>query len=107
MTRILIKNGKIVDGTGSDAFSADVLLEGGKILEVDSLKDVEADVVVDAKGKVVSPGFIDMHSHADLSLPIAPFAESLAHQGITTVVAGQCGISPSPAQIILSGMPWP
>ena len=52
--------------------------------------------MIDASGCVVTPGFVDMHSHADFTLPIGPTADSLVHQGITTVVIGQCGVSPVP-----------
>ena len=96
MFDILIKSGLVVDGSGTVGFRADVAIEGGRIAEVGLLPGTEAATVMDATGLVVAPGFIDMHSHADFSLPVCPTAESLVHQGITTAVVGQCGYSPAP-----------
>jgi len=93
---ILIKNAWIIDGTGAPAFEADVAVEGRTITGVSQLGQKKAKMVIDAKGCVVTPGFIDMHCHADFSLPILPTANSLVHQGITTAVIGQCGVSPAP-----------
>ena len=96
MFDILIRSGLVVDGSGTAGFRADVAIEGGRIAEVGLLPGAEAATVMDATGLVVTPGFIDMHSHADFSLPVWPTAESLVHQGITTAVVGQCGNSPAP-----------
>ena len=93
---ILIKNGWVIDGSGAAGFRADVAIRKGHIADVSLLAAAEATTVVDAAGLVVAPGFIDMHSHADFSLPVCPTAESLVHQGITTAVVGQCGFSPAP-----------
>jgi N-acyl-D-amino-acid deacylase len=93
---ILLKNATVVDGEGSAAFEADILLEGQVIRQVGRLGIAGAKKTFNAKGLVVSPGFIDMHCHADFSLPITPSADSLVHQGITTAVVGQCGLSPAP-----------
>jgi N-acyl-D-amino-acid deacylase len=73
-----------------------VAIANGRIVEVGPLPSTEASAAIDATGLVVAPGFIDMHSHADFSLPVCPTAESLVHQGITTAVVGQCGYSPVP-----------
>lgn len=96
MNDILFKNAIVVDGTGSPAFEADILIEGPVIREVGALGGKRATGTIDAKGLVVCPGFIDMHCHADFSLPMVPSADSLVHQGITTAVVGQCGLSPAP-----------
>jgi N-acyl-D-amino-acid deacylase len=96
MLDILIQNGEIVDGTNTPSYRADIGIEGDRIVDMGALKGAAAKTVVDATGRVVVPGFIDMHSHADLSLPAAPEGASLVHQGITTVVTGQCGMSPAP-----------
>jgi N-acyl-D-amino-acid deacylase len=96
MYDILIRNARVIDGTGQPPIEADLAVEGGRIAEVGRLENAQAQTVLECRGKVVSPGFIDMHSHADFSLPIQPTAESLLHQGITTAVVGQCGISPAP-----------
>ena len=96
MIDLVIKNGHVLDGSGNPGTAADIAVEGDRIVDIGNLDGLEAKEVLDVKGKVVSPGFIDMHSHSDISLLVAPYAESLAYQGITTVVTGQCGISPSP-----------
>jgi N-acyl-D-amino-acid deacylase len=96
MLDILIQNGEIVDGTNSPGCTGDLGIEGGRIAEIGVLEGAAAKNVIDATGRVIVPGFIDMHSHADLSLPAAPEGASLVHQGITTVVTGQCGMSPAP-----------
>jgi hypothetical protein len=84
MCSILIRSGLVVDGSGTEGFRADVAVDYGRIAEVGLLPDADAATVIDAAGLVVSPGFIDMHSHADFSLPLCPTAESLVHQGITS-----------------------
>ena len=96
MVDILIRNGVVVDGSGAARYRADVAIERDSIVDVGPMADANAEVVIDASGCVVAPGFVDMHSHADFSLPMCPTADSLVHQGITTVVVGQCGASPAP-----------
>ncbi len=96
MIDLLIRNGQIVDGTGAVRIAADVAVSGTHIVEVGKLAGVQAETVVDALDCVVTPGFVDMHSHTDFTLPILPTAESLVRQGITTAVMGQCGSSPAP-----------
>ncbi|MCJ7623810.1 MAG: D-aminoacylase [Anaerolineaceae bacterium] len=96
MTDILIKNGQVIDGSGVVGKFADVAIRGDQIIDIGSLEGVKADQVIDAAGKIVSPGFIDMHSHHDMACLVNREADSLVQQGITTVVSGQCGISPAP-----------
>ncbi len=96
METTIIRNASVIDGTGGSAFKADVQITGDKITEVGRLEDDDAGHIVDASGLTLTPGFIDMHSHADFSLPLIPTADSLVYQGITTVVIGQCGLSPAP-----------
>ena len=96
MLDIVIRDGMIIDGSGSSAVPGDVLVHQGRIIDTGSIGQVDAERTIDASGSVVAPGFIDMHSHADFSLPVCPTAESLVHQGITSTVIGQCGISTSP-----------
>lgn len=93
---ILIKNGYIVDGTGKPAYTADMLIQDGSIAQIGSI-DVPAERVINASGKYVVPGFIDMHAHADSTLPVWPDAESEVGQGVTTLFCGHCGLSPVPA----------
>jgi N-acyl-D-amino-acid deacylase len=94
---LLIRGGTVVDGSGEPGRSADVAVQGGRISAIGDLAKWAAGTVVEAAGLVVSPGFIDMHSHSDLSLLINPRAESKLRQGVTTEVIGQCGFSPAPA----------
>jgi N-acyl-D-amino-acid deacylase len=96
MCDIVIRNSLVIDGTGSKPFEADLALKGQSISGVGRIGQTRADTVIDAGGCAVAPGFIDMHSHADFSLPVNPTADSLLHQGITSVVVGQCGLSPAP-----------
>jgi N-acyl-D-amino-acid deacylase len=96
MVDILFRNGEVIDGSGAKARKADVAVEGNKIVMVGDLSNIQADEVIDVTGKVVSPGFIDMHSHADMTISVINEADSLVHQGITTIVSGQCGSSPVP-----------
>ncbi|MEJ2732693.1 MAG: D-aminoacylase [Anaerolineae bacterium] len=96
MLDILIQNAEIVDGTNTPRYRGDVAIERDRIAHIGALEGAAARTVIDATDRVVVPGFIDMHSHADLSLLVEPEAESLVRQGITTVVTGQCGMSPAP-----------
>ncbi len=96
MYDVLIRKTRVVDGTGQPPMEADVAVAGGRIAAVGRLDGAEALTVLEGRGRVVSPGFIDMHSHADFSLPLQPTADSLVLQGITTAVIGQCGLSPAP-----------
>ncbi|MFC2163749.1 amidohydrolase family protein [Acidobacteriota bacterium] len=94
---VLITNAKIVDGTGKAAYTGSVAINGEKIAAVGNIKG-DADITIDAKGLIVSPGFIDPHSHADWMIYEYPLAENLIMQGITTVLAGNCGQSPGPTK---------
>ena len=100
---ILLQGGTVVDGSGQPAFPGQVLIEKDRIQAVlkpgDPLPAAEA--VLDVRGSVVAPGFIDMHSHADWLLPLEdhPFLlKRLVEQGVTSLVAGNCGISPAPVR---------
>ena len=92
----LITNATVVDGTNSPRYDADVGIEGGKIAAIGSLGEAEAGRRIDASGHVVAPGFIDMHTHSDLTLIDDPGGESMAYQGVTTQVTGNCSYSPFP-----------
>ena len=92
----LITSATIVDGTNSPRYEADVALKGREIAAIGSLSDVDATRIVDAKGLVLAPGFIDMHTHSDLSLLDDPGGESMVYQGVTTQVTGNCSHSPFP-----------
>jgi len=93
---ILIKGAKVFDGTGAPWFRADVAVVNGKIRAVAPHLNDEAGVIIDGEGKALAPGFIDSHSHSDITLLINPKAESKIRQGVTTEVIGQCGSSAAP-----------
>ena len=95
--KILIKNGLIIDGTGSPGFKSDLLIEEDKIIKIGNNLIVEDAEVIDASNKVVSPGFIDMHSHGDLTILQINKAEPTIMQGVTTLVVGMCGLGLAPA----------
>lgn len=93
---IIIRNGRVVDGTANPWYRADVAIEDGKITKMGGLNSSQADTVLDARELVVSPGFIDMHTHSDIPLLLNPRAESSVRQGVTTEVLGNCGYSCAP-----------
>jgi N-acyl-D-amino-acid deacylase len=93
---VLITGGMVIDGTGAAAITADVGIIGDQVVEMGSLRDNGSKRLIDATGMIVCPGFIDIHSHTDLSLLVNPKAESKIRQGVTTEVAGQDGESLAP-----------
>ncbi|KPK77927.1 MAG: hypothetical protein AMJ79_01590 [Phycisphaerae bacterium SM23_30] len=88
---ILIKNGFIIDGSGSEAFSGSVGIIGDKIAAVGKLEGVRADQVIDAANLTVAPGFINIHGHTNGTLLSHPEGMSSIMQGVTTEIGGQCG----------------
>ena len=96
MLDLKLQGGRVVDGTGAAAVRADVGVQGDAITAVGDLSREPAGRVVDASGLVVTPGFIDMHSHSDWCLLGNARAESKIRQGVTTEVVGNCGFSPAP-----------
>jgi hypothetical protein len=94
----IIRNGEVIDGTGNPRFRADIAIRDGRIAMIGSLDDERARRFIDAKGKLVVPGFIDLHSHAEKGLvsvdPARRSAPNLITQGITTVVVNQDGGGP-------------
>jgi N-acyl-D-amino-acid deacylase len=96
-TPIVISGGTVIDGTGAEPVAADVAVADGRIVDIGSdIATGEAETV-DATGLVVAPGFIDIKTHSDWTLPLMPQAESKIRQGVTTEVIGHCGYSCAPA----------
>jgi len=93
---IVIKGGKIVDGSGNPWFKSDIAVVGDKIAKVGSIGSHEAGKVIDAKGLLVCPGFVDIHTHSDASFIINSKADSKIRQGVTTEMIGNCGSSLAP-----------
>ncbi|MCJ7731895.1 amidohydrolase family protein, partial [Candidatus Bathyarchaeota archaeon] len=98
---ILIRNGRIIDGAGNPWYRADIGVKDSKIHAIGKLGKADAKKTIDASGHFVSPGFIDAHSHGDFNTLVYRDMENIIHQGITTVVAGQCGSSPAPVSEII------
>jgi len=88
---ILLRNGKVIDGSGNPWFYGDVAILDGRIVAVGSLGNAKADRVIDATGLAIAPGFIDVHTHADADLYRIPLAENFIRDGVTTIVTGNCG----------------
>ncbi|MBN1314865.1 MAG: amidohydrolase family protein, partial [Anaerolineales bacterium] len=95
MYDVIIKNADIVDGTGAPPFRGSIGIRGEKIVKI-GLVQGQAPNTIDAQGLTACPGFIDPHSHADLTILDAPLAENLVMQGITTFIGGNCGLTIAP-----------
>jgi N-acyl-D-amino-acid deacylase len=93
---LLITGGTVVDGTGAKSAPADVAVSGGRIAKIGAIGQVPAARTLNAAGRVVAPGFIDIHTHSDRTLLSDGLAQSAVRQGATTHVIGNCGSSPAP-----------
>ncbi|EKE20058.1 MAG: hypothetical protein ACD_8C00057G0009 [uncultured bacterium] len=98
MFDVLIKNGTVIDGSGKPMFRSDVGIREGVISTIGDLHNERAELEIDATGKYVSPGFIDVNNHSDTywRIFIDPALESLVYQGVTTIIGGNCGTSLAP-----------
>jgi N-acyl-D-amino-acid deacylase len=115
---LLIRGGMIIDGTGRPAYRADLAIKDGRIAEIGHIEARAGSPMLDATGLVVTPGFIDVHSHSDFTLTIDPRAVSSVTQGVTLEVVGNCGhgcapiVDPETAKINIYGydssydIPW-
>jgi N-acyl-D-amino-acid deacylase len=90
---VIIRNGKIIDGTGNSWFYGDIGIRHGHILHIGKLDSAIAHKVIDAKGLIVAPGFIDVHTHIEGDELKNPTADNFIYDGVTTVVTGNCGAS--------------
>jgi len=96
MFDVIIENGTIVDGSGAASYAGDIGLTGGVVAEIGRLKGIAARERIDASGRAVAPGFIDIHTHSDFTLLVDGSADSQVMQGVTMEVVGQCGTSCAP-----------
>ena len=88
---LVIKNGRVVDGTGNPWTYADVAVLNGRIVRVGTIPSADAKRTIDATGLIVAPGFIDVHAHVEGSLEAQPGAPNFIYDGVTTVITGNCG----------------
>ncbi len=111
---VVIKNSKVIDGTGARAFDADVGISADRVHKIGRLDEAEAEHCIDAGGRVLAPGFIDAHTHDDRAVLSGPLMTNKISQGVTSVVAGNCGVSlapmvgiePPPPLNLLGGREW-
>ena len=93
---LVVRGGRVVDGTGVPAYVADVGVRDGRIARVGRVSDAELDAarqVLDVEGHTVMPGFVDIHTHYDAQLHFEPTASPASWHGVTTVVTGNCGFT--------------
>jgi N-acyl-D-amino-acid deacylase len=88
---LIVRNGRIIDGSGNAWFYGDLAIDGGQIVAVGDIEGITGEREIDVTGLVVAPGFIDVHTHADTDLYKLPQAENFIRDGVTTIVTGNCG----------------
>ena len=97
MYDLIIRNGTIIDGTGNDRYVSDIAIKGGKISKIGEITE-HADKEIDAKGKLVTPGWVDVHTHYDGQATWDPVLAPSSWHGVTTVVMGNCGVGFAPVK---------
>ena len=97
MYDLIIKNGLIYDGKGSEPFEADIAISEDKIVAIGKIEEDSIETI-DAKGKIVTPGFVDIHTHYDGQVTWDPYLRPSTYHGVTTVVMGNCGVGFSPCK---------
>lgn len=100
MTRFdtIVRGGRVVDGTGSPAYYADVGIRGGRIAAIGALCGAAADEIIDAGGRIVAPGHVNQHSHYDVALFWDPYCSNAGENGVTTVINANCGFGIAPVR---------
>ena len=98
MYDLLVKNARLYDGCGGPWFKGDLAVKDGRIASIGKMKNAEARTVIDAEGKALSPGFIDAHTHLDFVCASVNDTASKVTQGVTTEIAGNCGLSLIPVR---------
>ena len=93
---LVVSGGLLVDGTGAPPVPGDLAVRDGRIAQLAAPGTLAGSTTIDARGRVVCPGFIDLHSHADFTVTGHPAADTAVAQGVTTLVTGNCGFSPFP-----------
>src|SRR5262249_36321281 len=103
---VILKGGLVIDGTGAPGRVADIVLRGDRIATVGTAPEVPGALVLDVSGRVVAPGFIDLHTHSDNGILNAKLRPSLNYlfQGVTTAVTGNCGGGPIDVAAYLAGV---
>ena len=109
---LIIRNARLIDGTGAPSAHGDIAINDDRIAELGDLRETTGATEIDAGGKAVAPGFIDVHTHDDRALLVDPLMAPKVSQGVTTVVTGNCGVSlaplrtcPTPARAARSRVP--
>ncbi|MCR9258843.1 MAG: amidohydrolase family protein [Pseudomonadaceae bacterium] len=123
---LIVSGGTVVDGSGADAVQADIAVSNGRIARIGDLSGASAARTIDATGKVVTPGFVDLHTHLDAQVGWDPLMSSSSYHGVTTAMIGNCGVTFAPcspknrrylaelmesvediaADAIMDGLPW-
>jgi N-acyl-D-amino-acid deacylase len=93
---IVLSHGKVIDGCGNPWFWGDLAIQDGRVAGIAPAGTLQGHETIDARGRFVAPGFVDVHTHSDLSILVNRQAESAVRQGATTHVVGNCGMSPAP-----------
>ena len=122
----IISGGTVIDGTGAEARKADVAIDNGRISSIGDLSGEQAENTIDASGKIVTPGFVDLHTHLDAQIGWDPEMRPSSYHGVTTALIGNCGVTFAPcskdnrqylaelmeavediaANAIIDGLPW-
>jgi N-acyl-D-aspartate/D-glutamate deacylase len=95
---VVIKNGILIDGTGTPARPGDVAIDGDRVTAIGHIDESAANLVIDAEGKIVTPGFVDLHSHLDAQVGWDPIMSLSCYHGVTSVVMGNCGMTFAPVR---------